>query len=184
MDSSTSDIEQYQHTPRTRSSPSEDSPSESAKDNNLEKHVSNATSIAETLPLWHEILFVGIISCANFTTQAGFGQCLPILHVIGNTFHLTNPGDLSWLIASYSLTVGTFILIAGRLGDMFGYKLMLTIGFSWFSLWATVAGLAYYSNHVLFNFARAFQGLGPAVMLPNSLAILGSTYAPGPRKDM
>ena len=146
--------------------------------------VESNKSIAETLPLGKEILFVGVICCAQLTTQVGLGQCLSILHIIGNSYGLTNPGELSWLIAAYSLTVGTFILMAGRLGDVYGYKRMLIIGFSWFSLWSMVAGLAVYSNHVLFNFARVFQGVGPAIILPNGLAILGATYAPGPRKAM
>ena len=141
-------------------------------------------SIASTLPLWKEILFVGLISSAQFTTQVGLGQCLAILHVIGDSYGISNPGDLSWLIAAYSLTVGTFILVAGRLGDVYGYKRMLIIGFSWFSVWSMIAGLAVYSNHVLFTFARAFQGVGPAICLPNALAILGASYAPGPRKAM
>lgn len=149
----------------------------------LTKSISNR-SIAETLPLGHEILFVGTICSAQFMTQAGLGQCLAILHVIGDEYGLTNPGELSWLIAAYSLTVGTFILLAGRFGDVYGYKKMLIIGFSWFSVWSMIAGLAVYSNHVLFTFARAFQGMGPAICLPNGLAILGSVYAPGPRKAM
>lgn len=156
---------------------------EDANLDELTKSLSNR-SIAETLPLGKEILFVGTICCAQLMTQGGLGQCLVILHVIGNDFGLTNPGELSWLIAAYSLTVGTFILLAGRFGDVYGYKKMLIIGFSWFSLWSMIAGLAVYSNHVLFNFARAFQGMGPAICLPNALAILGSVYAPGPRKAM
>lgn len=146
--------------------------------------VDSTKSIAETLPLGKEILFVGLICCAQLTTQAGLGQCLTILHVIGDHFGLSNPGELSWLIAAYSLTVGTFILLAGRFGDVYGYKKMLIVGFSWFSLWSMIAGLAVYSNHVLFDFARVFQGLGPAICLPNGLAILGASYAPGPRKAM
>jgi len=149
----------------------------------LEKTQTNV-SIAETLSPIREFMFVACICMAQFTTQAALGGCLSILHVIGESFGIRNPGDLSWLIAAYSLTSGTFILLAGRLGDMFGYKKMLIIGFLWFALWSLVAGLAVYSNIVLFNFARALQGIGPAICLPNGLAILGSTYAPGPRKDM
>ena len=146
--------------------------------------IESTKSIAETLPLGKEILFVGLICCAQFTTQVGLGQCLGILHVIGDHYGLSNPGELSWLIAAYSLTVGSFILLAGRFGDVYGYKKMLIIGFSWFSLWSMVAGLAVYSHHVLFTFARVLQGAGPAICLPNALAILGATYAPGPRKAM
>ncbi len=141
-------------------------------------------SIAESMPLGKEVLFVGLICCAQFATQVGLGQCLAILHVIGDHYGLSNPGELSWLIAAYSLAVGTFILLAGRFGDVYGYKRMLIIGFCWFSLWSMVAGLAVYSNHVLFTFARVLSGVGPAICLPNALAILGASYAPGPRKAM
>ncbi|KAL9136941.1 MAG: hypothetical protein Q9175_001857 [Cornicularia normoerica] len=146
--------------------------------------IESTKSIAETLPVGKEILFVGLICCAQLTTQVGLAQCLAILHVIGDSYGLSNPGELSWFIAAYSLTVGTFILMAGRLGDVYGYKKMLIIGFSWFSVWSMIAGLAVYSNHVLFNFARVFQGVGPAICLPNALAILGASYAPGRRKAM
>ena len=151
--------------------------------NDLSK-IESTKSIAETLPLGKEILFVGLICCAQLTTQIGLNQCLAILHVIADHYGLSNPGELSWLIAAYSLTVGTFILLAGRFGDIYGYKRMLTIGSSWFSLWSMIAGLAVYSNHVLFTFARVLSGVGPAILLPNALAILGASYAPGPRKAM
>ena len=141
--------------------------------------------LAETLSLPHEILFVSIICLAQFTTQVGFGQALLILHDIGRSFKLSNASELSWLVAGYSLTVGTFILISGRLGDMFGYKRMLLIGYAWFSVWSMIAGLAIYSNHVLFVFARVLQGIGPAILLPNGVALLGASYANGsPRKNM
>jgi MFS family permease len=112
------------------------------------------------------------------------GQVLALLYVLADHFNITNPGELSWLAAGYSLTCGTFILISGRLGDLFGYKKMMIIGYAWFSLWSVVAGLSTYSNHVLFIFARVFQGIGPAILMPNAIAIFGSTYAPGRRKGM
>ncbi|KAF4123595.1 Major Facilitator Superfamily [Geosmithia morbida] len=141
-------------------------------------------SIAESFSIGHEIIFVSLICMAQFTTQAALGNCLNIIHAIGDTFDIVNTGELAWLIAGYSLTVGTFILIFGRFGDVFGYKRMLIIGYSWFSIWTMVAGVASYSNKVLFIFARVFQGIGPAILLPNALAILGATYAPGRRKAM
>lgn len=140
-------------------------------------------SIAD-MSLMQEILMVAFVSMAQFSTQAGVGGTIAILHIIGDDLGIKNDGELSWLIAAYSLTVGSFILPAGRLGDVFGYKKMLLIGFSWFSLWTLVAGLSVYSNHVIFNFARTLQGIGPAICLPNALAVLGSTYPPGQRKNI
>jgi hypothetical protein len=156
---------------------------EVAAQNAISRQIS--TPLAATLSLGHEILFVGIICAAQFTTQVGFGQALFILHDIGHSFQLSNAGELSWLVAGYSLTVGTFILVSGRLGDMFGYKRMLLVGYAWFSVWSLVAGLAIYADHVLFVFARVLQGIGPAILLPNGVALLGASYANGsPRKDM
>lgn len=139
-------------------------------------------------PVWSaasEAAFLMIICSAQLLTQAGLGQALFPLHIIGNSFGLQTPGQLSWYIAAYSLTVGTFILIAGRLGDIFGHKLLFVIGFMWFGFWSLIAGLSVYSRSaIFFDVCRALQGIGPAILLPNSLALLGSTYPPGRRKEM
>lgn len=109
---------------------------------------------------------------------------LVLLRTIGESFHITSPPRLAWLVAGYSLTVGTFILISGRLGDVFGYKRMLLTGLTWFSLWSMIAGLSVYSNYKLAVFSRVIQGIGPAICLPNALAIFGAAYPPGHRKAM
>jgi MFS family permease len=61
---------------------------------------------------------------------------------------------------------------------------MLLVGYCWMTVWTLVLGFSVYSNHVLFTFARVLQGIGPAIVLPNGVAILGSSYAPGKRKAM
>ena len=134
--------------------------------------------------LMREALFVGILSCAQLMTQAGLAQSIAPVRIIGNSFGISNPGQLSWFSAAYSLTVGTFILIAGRLGDLFGHKKLFVVGFLWYSLWSLLAGFSVYSNQIFFDCCRALQGIGPAFLLPNSIAILGRTYTPGKRKQM
>lgn len=119
-----------------------------------------------------------------FTNQVGLGNTLATVGVIGESFGITNQGQLSWLVAGYSLTIGTFILIGGRLGDEFGNKKLYIIGMAWYALWSMVAGTSVYSSHVLFIFARVFQGMGPALTMPNALAIMGQSHSPGPRKNM
>jgi hypothetical protein len=145
-------------------------------------------SIAETMSPLREFLFVGLLCSAQFVTQAGLVGTLNILHIIGSELGITDPGVLSWLIAGYSLTVGTFILLFGRCGDLFGYKNMLIIGFVWFAIWNMVAGCSVYapgnSGQVLFIFSRVLGGIGPAILLPNALGLLGATYNEGKRKDM
>lgn len=87
-------------------------------------------------------------------------------------------------IAGYSLTIGTFILISGRFGDLYGHKNVLLLGFGWYALWTMVAGLAVFSNKVLFIFARVLSGIGPSLCLPNALAIFGLAYSDGPKKRL
>ena len=55
------------------------------------------------------------------------------LHIIGPDIGITNPAELPWTLAAYSLTVGVFIMITGRLGDIFGHKLLVIIGYLMFS---------------------------------------------------
>ncbi|MCJ1232576.1 hypothetical protein MMC14_000529 [Varicellaria rhodocarpa] len=132
-----------------------------------------------------EIAFIAIISFSQLLTQAGLGMAIAPLQNIGRTFGNPSPGQLSWFAAGYSLTVGTFILIMGRLGDMYGHKKLFTLGWIWYALWSLVAGFSAFShNQIFFDFSRAMQGIGPAALLPNALAIIGRTYPPGFRKDM
>lgn len=132
-----------------------------------------------------EVLFVAVVSCAQLLTQAGLAQSIAPLHDIGRSFKTTNPGQLSWLPAAYSLTVGTFILPAGRWGDLYGHKKLFVLGYFWFALWSLIAGFSVYSHSLtFFAFCRGMQGIGPALLLPNGIAVLSRTYPPGPRKEM
>ncbi|KAI4947713.1 hypothetical protein J4E91_006535 [Alternaria rosae] len=153
---------------------SEDEGQHASRDEkNKENDPESAAHIVEGMSFFQEII-----------TEAGIGQTISIIHVIGDSFGITNQLELPWLIAGFSLTVGTFILFSGRLGDIYGYKRMLIIGFAWHVLWSAVSGFAVWSNKVLFIFARVLAGIGPAICLPNALAILGASYQPGRRKSM
>jgi MFS family permease len=150
--------------------------------------LSRTKSIAQTLSPIREFLFVSLLCSAQLVTQAGLLNTLNILHIIGSDLGITNSGVLSWLVAGYSLTVGTFILLSGRCGDLFGYKTMVIIGFAWFAIWNVVAGCCVYASgncgQVLFIFSRVLGGIGPAILLPNALGLLGATYNPSRKKDM
>lgn len=138
----------------------------------------------------HEIAFVTIICSAQLLTQSGLAQSIAPLHIIGKSFGTSDPAQLSWYPAAYSLTVGTFILPAGRFGDTYGHKKLFVIGWLWYCVFSLLAGFSIYvqaaglQGAVFFCVCRAFQGIGPALMLPNGLAILGRTYEAGKKKNM
>ena len=132
----------------------------------------------------HEIIFVSVISCAQLLTQAALGNVLVPLHTIGDAIGIEK-NHLPWTLAAYSLTVGIFIMITGRLGDVFGHKFMLIIGFLIFAVFSGLCGVAaYIKNDIYFDIMRALQGIGPATILPNGVALLARTYPPGVRKSL
>ncbi|UZJ55418.1 hypothetical protein CBS101457_004738 [Exobasidium rhododendri] len=118
-------------------------------------------------------------------TQCALGQALVPLPYIARTFGLENqPNQQSWFISSFSLTVGTFVLPSGRLGDMYGHRLIMQIGFAWFAVWQMVSGLVgqYTTSYIGYDITRALVGIGPALLLPNAVAILARLYPPGTLK--
>jgi MFS family permease len=158
-----------------------------AHDSNTEGHQLQhfKSNVERPQSLAGEALFVAVICSSQLLTQAGLALSIVPQHIIGRSFGIDDqPGQLSWLSAGYSLTVGTFILIAGRLGDVLGHKPFFVGGYAWFGLWSALAGVAVYSSSSFFIFCRTMQGIGPAFLLPNAIAILGRCYDPGPRQDM
>ncbi|KAI6914629.1 MFS general substrate transporter [Hortaea werneckii] len=139
---------------------------------------------AATFSAIHEIAFIFMICMAQFLALAGLAQSIAPLGIIGRSFGVRDEGELSWYPAAFSLTVGTFILPAGRLGDMYGHRNLYVIGFAWYAIWSVIAGVAVYSGDVLFSIARAFQGIGCSLLVPNALAIVGCTYGASPKKNM
>lgn len=69
-------------------------------------------------------------------------------------------------------------------GDMYGHRNLYMFGFAFYAIWSVVAGVAVYSGDILFSIARAFQGIGCSLFVPNALAIVGMTYGASPKKNM
>jgi MFS family permease len=129
-----------------------------------------------------EVLFNIMVAVLQLIPQSTLTTVFPVSRDIARSFSISNPSVLPWLVAAYALSFGTFILIGGRLGDIFGHKAMVVIGYSWLSFWSVVAGLSHYAGYQLFFVARGFQGLGASLMVPNGLALLGRTYPPGSKQ--
>jgi EmrB/QacA subfamily drug resistance transporter len=70
--------------------------------------------------------------------------------------------SLAWVVNAYLLTFGGFLLLGGKLGDLFGHRRLFLFGLSLFTLASAACGLA--SSQGLLVAARAIQGLGGAVV--------------------
>ncbi|KAJ0413631.1 hypothetical protein BJY00DRAFT_56367 [Aspergillus carlsbadensis] len=110
-----------------------------------------------------ELAFGVVVCMAQFMTQAGLCMLIAPMYLIGNSFQTSSAGETSRLAAAYSLTVGTFILVADRLGGVFGHRLMFIIEFLWFGLWSLLAGFSVWSGQDFFDCCRGLQGIGPAI---------------------
>jgi EmrB/QacA subfamily drug resistance transporter len=91
-------------------------------------------------------------------------------------------GDLQWVISAYALVFGGFLLLGGRAADMLGRRRIFLGGIAVFTVASLLAGLAW-SEPSLIG-ARAFQGLGAAIITPAALSILSTTFREGRERNI
>lgn len=126
-----------------------------------------------------EVAFNLVVCTVQLLPQACLTTCFPIIQIITTSFELRDPAILPWVVAAYAISFGTTILLAGRIGDIFGHKSVVILGFAWLAFFSVLGGLSHYASYEVFLVARAMQGLGSALMNPNALALLGRSYPPG-----
>jgi EmrB/QacA subfamily drug resistance transporter len=96
------------------------------------------------------------------------------LSAIGRDLGRGGGGDLSWVVNGYLLPLSSLLLLGGAAGDRFGRRKLLLGGIALFALASLLCALA--PQLWLLVAGRVLQGTGAAMLLPNSLAILGATF--------
>jgi EmrB/QacA subfamily drug resistance transporter len=82
--------------------------------------------------------------------------------------------DVQWVVESYALFLAALILIGGSLGDLYGRRKIFAFGVALFSVASALCGLA--SNIRQLIIARALQGIGGALLVPGSLALISANF--------
>jgi EmrB/QacA subfamily drug resistance transporter len=82
--------------------------------------------------------------------------------------------SLAWVANAYLLTFGGFLLLAGRLGDLFGHRRLFLIGIGLFTLASLGCGLA--NSQAILVGCRAVQGLGGAVVSAAALSLIATLF--------
>jgi len=95
------------------------------------------------------------------------------LSAIGRDF-AGSGADLSWVVNGYLLPLSSLLLLGGALGDRYGRKRVLVAGIGVFALASLLCALA--PSLLLLVAGRLLQGVGAAMLLPNSLAVLSATF--------
>ena len=82
--------------------------------------------------------------------------------------------DVQWVVESYGLFLGALILVGGSLGDLFGRRMIFVVGVGIFAAASVACGAASSVDQLLV--ARSIQGLGAALLVPGSLAIISASF--------
>ena len=85
--------------------------------------------------------------------------------------------NLQWVVNSYALLFGGFLLLGGRAGDLIGRKRVFLFGVVLFTVGSLVCGLAQSETWLIL--ARGLQGLGAAFVSPAALSIVTTTFTEG-----
>src|SRR5438093_6627497 len=83
--------------------------------------------------------------------------------------------DVQWVIEAYSLLLSALLLVGGSLGDHYGRRRVFVIGVALFASASAACGFAGNIHQLIA--ARALQGLGAALLIPGSLAILRNSFS-------
>jgi len=95
------------------------------------------------------------------------------LPAIQATFHATVV-DVQWVVESYGLFLAALILVGGSLGDLFGRRLVFVVGVAIFAVASLACGVALNIHQLIV--ARSIQGVGAALLVPGSLAIISTSF--------
>jgi EmrB/QacA subfamily drug resistance transporter len=121
-----------------------------------------------------------VVCAAYFMTILDVSIVTVALPSIGRSLHFSE-GNLQWVITAYAITYGGFLLLAGRLADLFGRRRVFVVGLVVFTIASLFCGLAW-SEGALIGF-RALQGLGAAVITPSALAIVMTSFEEGSERN-
>jgi EmrB/QacA subfamily drug resistance transporter len=95
------------------------------------------------------------------------------LPALQNAFH-ASIADVQWVVESYALMLAALLLVGGALGDLFGRRKVYVFGVAVFALASACCGLA--QNIDMLIWARSIQGLGAALLVPGSLALITASF--------
>src|SRR6201996_6495442 len=120
---------------------------------------------------WWALTAVSLATVMTYLDNNVINVALP---TIQHSLHVSVSG-LEWIVSSYLLVLGGLLLVGGRIADVYGRRRIFLIGLAIFTLSSLAAGLA--GNTAELIAARAVQGLGDALLMTTTLAILAAAFS-------
>ncbi|KAI9433575.1 efflux transporter [Lactarius indigo] len=115
-------------------------------------------------------------------TSIGLGPAYAIsVPYVGKDLHIQKE-NLQWILNAYSISSACFLLLFGRLADLYGRKRVWLIGYSILVVFGIGSGFA--QSEKALDTLRGIQGIGSAAVIPASLGILAKAFPPGQSRSI
>jgi len=121
-----------------------------------------------------------LLAVAAFMTVMDLTIVNTALPTIGRDLHFSQT-SLLWVVTSYELAYGGFLLLGGRAADLLGRRRMIIVGLAVFTLASLGASLA--GSETVLIAMRATQGLGAAMFLPAALSTVRNMFSEGAERN-
>lgn len=128
----------------------------------------------------HKWLILALLAVAQFMVVLDSAIVNVALPALEKALHF-DPASLQWVVTSYTLAFGGFLLLGGRASDLYGRRRVLLAGIIGFTVFSLAIGLA--QSSVLVIILRALQGLAAAFMSPAALSIVLTTFKEGKERN-
>ncbi|MEU9985192.1 MFS transporter [Streptomyces sp. NPDC048045] len=124
------------------------------------------------------VLFV--LCAAQFMVALDFSVLNVALPALGTDLGMSRSA-LQWAVTAFALPSGGFLLLFGRIGDLYGRRRLFLTGLALFGAASLLATLAW--DPTSFLAGRALQGLAAAAIVPTGMSLLTTTFPEGPARD-
>ncbi|MDX3387497.1 MFS transporter [Streptomyces niveiscabiei] len=125
-------------------------------------------------------LVLFILCAAQFMVALDFSVLNVALPVLGADLGMSRSA-LQWAVTAFALPSGGFLLLFGRIGDLYGRRRLFLSGLALFGAASLLATFAW--DPASFLTGRALQGIGAAAIVPTGMSLLTTTFPEGPARD-
>ena len=129
----------------------------------------------------HKGLALAVLAAAQFMVVLDATITNVALPAIREALNFSGDADLQWVITAYALTFGGFLLLGGRLADMYGRRQLFIAGTIVFAAASLLGGLA--QNPAQIIIFRGLQGLGGALLSPAALSLVLTIFKEGQERN-
>lgn len=129
----------------------------------------------------HKGLALAVLAAAQFMVILDATIVNVALPAIQKALGFSTDAQLQWVVTAYALVFGGFLLLGGRLADLFGRRRVFMIGVTVFAL-ASMAG-GFSQNPTQLIIFRALQGLGGAMLAPSALSLVLTIFREGQERN-